>query len=118
MAPRNFTDILLRRGVVSLDQLSEAERMARDTNKKVADCLVELHYATGEEVMRAVAEQHKLEYVDLRDVAIPENVIELVPESVARENEILPLREEDESLVVVMSDPLDIETIDKLRFIL
>jgi type IV pilus assembly protein PilB len=116
--PRNFTDILLRRGVVSLDQLSEADRMARDSNKKVADCLIQLQYATGEEVMRAMAEQHKLEYVDLRDVTIPESVVELVPESVARENNILPLREDDDALVVVMSDPLDIETIDKLRFIL
>src|SRR4026207_362612 len=98
MPPRNFTDILLRRGVVSLDQLSEADRMARDSNKKVADCLIQLQYATGEEVMRAMAEQHKLEYIELKDATIPESVVELVPESVARENNILPLREEDEAL--------------------
>lgn len=118
MPARDFTEILLRRGVVSLDQLSEADRMARDTNKKVADCLVQLGYATGEEVMRAMAEQHKLHYVNLGEIPIPENIIELVPESVARENTILPYKEEDDSLVVIMSDPLDIETIDKLRFIL
>ena len=40
MASKNFTEILLRKGIVSLDQLSEAERMARETNKKPADCLV------------------------------------------------------------------------------
>ena len=118
MASRDFTEILLRRGIVSLDQLSEAERMARETNTKPADCLLQLQYATGEEVMRAMAEQHKLEYVDLKEVSIPENVIELVPESVARENTILPMREDEDSLVVIMSDPMDIETIDKLRFIL
>jgi type IV pilus assembly protein PilB len=118
MASRNFTEILLRKGICSLDQLSEAERMARETNTKPADCLVKLQYATGEEVMRAMAEHHKLEYVDLKEVSIPENVIELVPESVARENSILPMREDEESLVVIMSDPMDIETIDKLRFIL
>ena len=115
---RDYTELLLRRGIVSLDQLSEAERMARDTNKKVADCLVQLQYATGEDVMRAMAEFHKLDYVDLSEVSIPEQIIELVPESVARENGILPMAEEDDSLVVIMSDPLDIETIEKLRFIL
>lgn len=118
MPSRDFTEILLRRGIVSLDQLSEAERMARESNKKPADCLIQLQYATGEEVMRAMAEHHKLEYVDLKEIPIPENVIELVPESVARENTILPMREDEESLVVIMSDPMDIETIDKLRFIL
>ncbi|HRX77938.1 MAG TPA: ATPase, T2SS/T4P/T4SS family, partial [Pirellulaceae bacterium] len=115
---RDYTDLLLRRGTISLDQLSEAERMARDNDKKVADCLVQLHYATGEEVMRAMAEHHKLDYVDLSEVSIPENIIELVPESVARENGILPMSDDDDSLVVIMSDPLDIETIEKLRFIL
>lgn len=118
MASRNFTEILLRKGIVSLDQLSEAERMARETNKKPADCLVQLQYATGEEVMRAMAEHHRLEYINLKEISIPENVIELVPESVARENNILPMREDEDSLVVIMSDPMDIETIDKLRFIL
>ena len=115
---RDYTDLLLRRGVISLDQLSEAERMARDNNKKVAECLIKLYYATGEEVMRAMAEHHKLDYVDLSEVSIPENIIELVPESVARENGILPMSDDEDSLVVIMSDPLDIETIEKLRFIL
>jgi type IV pilus assembly protein PilB len=92
MAARNFTEILLRKGIVSLDQLSEAERMARETNKKPADCLIQLQYATGEEVMRAMAEHNKLEYVDLKEVSIPENVIELVPESVARANTIITMR--------------------------
>ncbi len=43
---------------------------------------------------------------------------ELVPESVARENNVLPVREEDGKLVVRMSDPNDCDTIEKLRFIL
>jgi type IV pilus assembly protein PilB len=114
----DYTDLLIRRGTISLDQLSEAERMARDNNKKVSDCLVQLHYASGEDVMRAMAEHHKLDYVDLSEVSIPENIIALVPESVARENGILPMADDDDALVVIMSDPLDIETIEKLRFIL
>ena len=52
------------------------------------------------------------------EVKIPEEVIELVPESVARENAILPLSQEDDALKVIVSDPFDIETIEKLRFIL
>jgi type IV pilus assembly protein PilB len=118
----DFSDILLRRGIISLDQLSEAEQRNREhtglDKTSVGNCLVELGYATGEEVMRAMAEQHKLEYIDLTEITIPEEIIELVPESVARENTILPMKEEDDSLVVIMSDPLDLETIEKLRFIL
>jgi type IV pilus assembly protein PilB len=114
----DFGKILIRNGVISRDQLNEAEQMAREQSGQVAECLVKLGYATGEEVMRAMAEFHGMEFVDLREFKIPEEVIELVPESVARENAALPLSVEDDSLKVAVSDPFDIETIEKLRFIL
>ena len=113
-----YTEILVRQGVVSPDQLSEAEEMAKGSGLKLPDALVRLGYATGEEVMRAVAEQHGLDYVNLSEVAIPPSVVELVPESVARENVVLPLAEEDGALKVIVADPDDYPTFEKLRFIL
>ena len=113
-----FGDILIRRGVISPDQLSEAERIAREGGGNLQDSLVRLGYATGEEVMRALAQQHRHDFIELSEISIPESVIELVPESVARENAILPLAEEDGLLKVIVSDPEDFDTIEKLRFIL
>jgi len=115
---RDFTDILIRQKVISADQLAEANQMARASGAKVGDALVRLGYATAEEVMRAIAQQNGLDYVDLSEVSIPPSVIELVPESVARENAILPMAEEDGALKVIISDPSDLDTLDKLRFIL
>jgi type IV pilus assembly protein PilB len=114
----DFTEILMRQGVISQDQLTEAEEMARASGTSVAESLVRLGYATGDEVMRAVAEEHHLNFVNLEEVSIPPSVIELVPESVARENGIIPMAEEDDSLRVIVSNPLDLDTFDKLRFIL
>jgi type IV pilus assembly protein PilB len=56
--------------------------------------------------------------VKVSDVVVPPSVLELVPESVARENVILPLAEEDGALRVIICDPNDIDTFEKLRFIL
>ena len=114
----NFSEILLRRGVVSPDQVTEADQMSRETNSNLAECLTKLGYATGEEVTQALAEFHNMEYVDLSEITIPEQIIELIPEAVARENVILPLGEEGDALKVIVWDPFDIETIEKLRFIL
>jgi type IV pilus assembly protein PilB len=117
--PRNFGEILIRQGIISAEQFAEAQKLAKQTGKKVAETLVQLGYATREEVTRAQAIEHGLDYVDLNEVVIPPSVVELVPESVARENAVLPLAEmEDGSLKVIVSDPLDLETFDKLRFIL
>lgn len=114
----DFSEILIRRRIISQDQLKEAAQLAKDTNTKTPDCLVKLGYASGEDVMRAIAEEHGRDYVDLHEVHIPDSVIETVPESVARENAVLPMAQDEESLKVIISDPYDIETIENLRFIL
>ena len=113
-----YTEILIRQGVISPDQLAEAQQMAKDTAMNVDEALIRLGYATGDEVMRAVAEEHRLDFVNLDEVVIPPSVIELVPESLARENCVLPMAEDDGSLKVIVSDPLDLDTFEKLRFIL
>ncbi len=114
----DFTDILVQRQTLSPDQLEEAKGMAGQTGTKIQDALVRLGYATPEQVMSAIAEHHGLQFVDLTEITIPQAVIELVPESVARENVVLPLAQDDGRLRIIMSDPTDYETQQKLQFIL
>jgi len=114
----DFTDILIRRQTLSSDQLEEAQNMQRQTGAKLPDAIVKLGYASAEEVMSAIAEFHGLQYVDLAEMTIPPSVIELVPESVARENIVLPMAQENGALKIIMSDPTDFDTVQKLTFIL
>ena len=70
----------------------------------------------NEEALRAKAQQHGLRYVSLREVSISPSVLELVPEAVARENTTIPLSESGGTLTVVVSDPMDYDKFDRLRF--
>lgn len=54
----------------------------------------------------------------LADYEIPRNVLELMPESVARENLVIPLQLRWNSLTVALVEPENSETIEKLAFIL
>ena len=114
----DFTQYLVRQGVISLDQVTEAKQMAKGSGIALSDALIRLGYASPDEVMKAMARQHGLDFVNVKDVQIPQSVVELVPESVARENCVLPFAEEDGGLRVLIADPNDVETLDKLRFIL
>lgn len=114
----DFSDILIRNRVLSPDQLEEAVRLSQQTGAKLQETLVKLNYATAAEVMSAVAEFHSLQFVDLSNVEIPKAVIELVPESVARENVVLPLSMEGNVLKLITSDPSNYDAIQKLTFIL
>jgi type IV pilus assembly protein PilB len=118
MAKGDFTDILVRRQTLSPDQLEEAAGMAKQTGIRVQEALIKLGYCTAQDVMSAIAEFHGLEFIDLNEVQIPQPVIDLVPESVARENYVLPMAQENGALKIIMSDPSDFDTVQKLQFIL
>src|SRR5216684_5448581 len=113
----DFTEILVRRQTLSPDQLEEAQGMAKQTGTRLQDALVKLGYATAQEVMSAIAEFHGLQFIDLTEVTIPQSVVELVPESVARENFVLPMNQENGILKIILNDPTDLDTIQKLQFI-
>ena len=82
-----FIQILLKSGAVTKEQVADAESLAKQKNKSVGETLHSLGYATEEEVMRALATHNRMEFVDLDTVEIPEMVIELMPEAVAREKQ-------------------------------
>ncbi|GIW86628.1 MAG: type IV fimbrial assembly protein PilB [Isosphaeraceae bacterium] len=111
---RDWTEILVKRGIVGADQLNEAKRVG----PTVEEALTRLGYADIDQITRAKAEQFGMAFVDLQEIEIPPSVVELVPESIARENLVMPLAQENGSIKVIMHDPMDFETIDKLRFVL
>ncbi len=118
MAQGDFTEILVRNGTLSADQIEEARGLAAQSGVRLQDALVKLNYASNAEVMAAIAEFHNLPFVNLEEIEIPKAVVELVPESVARENIVLPLALEGNVLKVLTSDPSNYERIEKLQFIL
>ena len=64
---RDWTEILIRRGVIGPDQLKEAQR----AGAAVEESLVKLGYADADDIMKAKAEQHGLPFVELREIEIP-----------------------------------------------
>ena len=118
MAVEAYIKLLVKHKIVTKDQVIDADKMARKDNSDLGQSLVRLGYASEEHVMKAKAKANGMDYVNLNKVDIPESVVELMPEAVARENNVLPIAVDGNSLQVVMSEPGDVETTEKLRFIL
>ncbi|MEX2167927.1 MAG: ATPase, T2SS/T4P/T4SS family [Pirellulales bacterium] len=114
----DFGEFLLKKKIVGPEQVAEAKAMAQKNGHKFSDALIKLGYASSEQITKALALMENYEYIDLKDVPIPPSVVELVPESVARENAVIPLSENEGALKVLVSDPYDYDTIEKLQFIL
>jgi hypothetical protein len=117
-ARQDLVTVLLRRGVVSQEQLAEARLLQQQTGARLEDILIRLGHASAGEVAIACAECLGLGFLDLSAVQIPPAVVELVPESVARECCVLPVAVDGLVLVVAIADPGDADTLQKLEFIL
>jgi type IV pilus assembly protein PilB len=113
-----FSKLLISEGIVSAEQLAEAARVSGAAGTKVHDEVIKLGYAPPDKVMDALGKAYRLKVVELSGMSVPQDVIELLPESVARENTIFPLSEMGSALRLATSDPTDMELQEKLRFIL
>jgi type IV pilus assembly protein PilB len=113
-----FSKILISEGIISPEQLAEAIRVSGSSSSKVHDEVIKLGYAPPEKVMAALGKAYRLTVIDLTGMTVPQDIVELLPESVARENTIFPLSEMGSVLRLATSDPTDMELHEKLRFIL
>ena len=109
---------LIDKGLIGEDQLREAEGLARKKNKSVADTLVALGYVDAGDINAAQQSSFGQDFLSLEGMQIPSDVIGLVSEAVARENTVIPIKVEDGSVHVAFHDPMALDVLDKLRFLL
>jgi len=113
---RRLGEILVKWGVVTQSGVDEALEHARAEGVRIGEALVALGLADEEDVTKALATQYDMEYIDLdRNVVVPTEM-HLIPDDIIKRHLVLPLGQENERLKVVITDPLDLETLDMLRF--
>jgi len=105
-------------GLLGPAQLDEASGLASSMGISPGEALVKLGYVGAEVIAEAQASMYGYEFVELEGIEIPQSVIELVPESMARENTVIPVGMKGDSLQIALHDPMKYEVLDKLRFII
>lgn len=101
--------------VIPKDKLEAAAKNAEDRGEPLADFLVERNIVTDENMGRILADLHGVPFVNLRNEAIPEDVLRLVPVEMVKRSWILPFRIQDDTVQVAVSDPSDLEAIAAVR---
>jgi type IV pilus assembly protein PilB len=108
-------ELLVRIGLVTDEQIQHAlERQAAEGGRLGAALVRDLALSE-EQLATALAEQKQLPLVNLASVEIDRAAALLLPLSVARMREVIPIGFADGHVVLAMSDPLDIEAIDQTQ---
>jgi type IV pilus assembly protein PilB len=108
--------ILLGQHHITLDQLDECLKLQSVRNEKLGHILVEKGYVSEKDLIRALAIQEKFPIVPIDLALIDEDVPALVGLALAMKYTCIPLQRHKDSLTVAMSDPLDFQAINDIRF--
>ena len=111
-------DKLVQQGIMSQEQWDDARQRESKADLNSLNHAMELGYVTAREIAQATAQVYQVPFVDLETADVPEDVVDLMPEAVARENLVFPVGEDEGGLVIATTDLGDVDTIEKLRFIL
>lgn len=113
-----FGQILLEKKLVNEDQIKEALEVQEINGKALGDVLVDLGHTTNNLIMEALSDYLSMEIVNLEDVELKQEVLDKIIPSIAQLYRIIPIAFEDSTITVAQQDPLDIQQIDDLRFLL
>jgi type IV pilus assembly protein PilB len=109
--------ILQEGGLVTRPQI-EGARSRLNGAAGVVDVLVTDGTISDSDVSRLLAAQAHMDWIDISSIVIPPQVINQIRAEEARRFKVIPVAFGETGLVVAVGDPLDIDTIDSLSFLL
>jgi DNA-binding response OmpR family regulator len=109
--------IRLEKKKIDQDGLGKALEHQQKEGGRLASSLMELGLAGEEDLLLALGEQLGLPAVDLSRSIIALKHIDIIPEPVAVENNILPVSSDEDRVILAMANPGDQRTIDEVQFV-
>ena len=106
-------DILVRRGFLSDTQLSEV--LSQRDGGRLGERLLRNSLVTDDQLGEGLSEQFDVDYRKLTPQSVHPQIVQLVPESFARRQLIVPLETDRAQLTLAMECPDDIETLSEVE---
>ncbi|ASM55334.1 MSHA biogenesis protein MshE [Pseudoalteromonas nigrifaciens] len=111
-------DLLVHEHMITEAQLSEALNVQAATGRKLGSTLITLEFISEPQLLRFLAQQLKVPFLDISQRRISPDVSKLLSEVYARRYRALVIEDNGDSVLVGMSDPADLRGLDQLAPIL
>ena len=115
---QTLAKLLVESGQVTPEEMQAALREASATGRKLGEILSELGLVTEEDLIRAMAEEIGLEFVDLNDFSMDLKAIQSIPEAMAKRHQILAIGYRNGVPIIATANPSNVFAMDDLRTVL
>lgn len=103
---------ILDSDMVPEDVLNQAEKKAIQENKKLSQTLLDENLIKEDELIKLQAYILGIPFVNLERHEIPKEILNFIPEPIARTHNIVAFKKDGSILEVAMLDPEDLQTIN------
>ena len=114
---KHLGELLVERGVIDREQVAMAVAYQKEKGGLFGEVLVDLKFATEEDIAQALTSQYGFPYLPLAHYEIDPDVIHAVPENVCRQFCLIPIDKIGKSLTIAMSNPLNANAIEDVELI-
>ena len=116
MLYKRIGELLVSSGCITQEQLDKALEVKKKTpGKKLGEVILDQGYITQERLFQALARQLGVRYLDLSGMTIPKEMARLVPRSLAKKFDVVPVSSTPDTVSLAMSDPLNFMAEDAVR---
>ena len=110
-------ELLVERKLLTPEQLAEGLKVQQKQGGLLGQILVSLGYTTEEVVAQALASQYGFPYLPLQRYTIDGDLLQLIPENVARQYCLVPVDRIGDTVTIAMADPLNTKAVEDIEMI-
>ena len=113
--PKRLKKFLMDSGLISEKDFDSALKESEESDKHVSEVLVENNLIDQERLTKFQAYLLGVPFVNIEEEKINSEVLNIIPEQIARSHNIIAFRKRDNDLEVAMLDPEDLITVEFIR---
>ncbi len=112
---KKLGELFVNSGLLTPEKVEESLKLQALKGGKIGSILVNEGLIKEDILYKFLEVQLKVNYIDLREVEIPPEVIGLLKENITRRYNLIPVERDGDILKVAMTDPVDVFALDDLR---
>ncbi|MGH7818368.1 MAG: GspE/PulE family protein, partial [Candidatus Binatia bacterium] len=110
-------EFLVKRAVITPDQLAAATSHQKQHGGALTATLIQLGFVTETDLTTYLHREYRLPVVDPQAIEPTPEALQMIPPSLARKHEMLPISRTGSTLTIAMADPSNLMAISETKFI-
>lgn len=111
-------DLLVAQQLISQEQLENALTEQKKTGRKLGRQLIEMGFVEENTLLNLLSKQLSIPFIELKQFRFDRDLVQILPESLARRYRVMILQKNADGILLGMSDPTDIFALDELQSVI